>query len=268
MENDIRYFPTPNGQKQVKKGAKWRPCCNFAGCTNRTKNIFCKKHKSNNINKIDAICYKFIHMLKNKSLESKSYPKGNYKKIKDFPNYLIYDDGRVYNIKSKNFRKITTNRFGYVSFTLHNNGISKGYSCHRLVAIHFIPNPNNYRIVDHINHIKTDNNVNNLRWVTNAMNNENLSSNTSGIPGISYCKTRDKWCVNKRSIKSKWFDTKKEAIEYLNDPDNPKYHIGIRKTNNSGITGLSYCNTHNKWKVDLQGIDCKSFKIKKKQLNI
>ena len=214
-------------------------------------------------NKIDAICYKFIYMLKNKSLESKSYPKGNYKKIKDYPNYLIYDDGRVYNIKSKKFRKLTPNKLGYISLTLQNKGVSKGYSCHQLVAIHFIPNPNNYPIVDHINRIKTDNNVNNLRWVTNAMNNENLSSNTSGIPGISYCKTIDKWCFNKSIIKSKWFDTKKEAIEYFNDPDNPKYHTGIRKTNKSGIKGLWYDNYHNRWTVKLQGIDVKSFKIKK-----
>ena len=213
-------------------------------------------------NKIDAICYKLIHMLKNKSLESKSYPKGNYKQIKDFPNYLIYDDGRVYNIKSKKFRKLTPNKLGYISLTLQNKGVSKGYSCHRLVAMYFIPNPNNYPIVDHKNRIKTDNNVNNLRWVTNAMNNENLSSNTSGYPGISYCKTRDNWCVSKRGIKSKWFDTKEEAIEYLDNPTDPKYHTGIRKVNKSGVTGLSYCNTHKKWQVNLQGIDSKSFKNK------
>ena len=215
------------------------------------------------INKVDAICYKFIYILKNKSVESKSYPKGNYKKINDFPGYLIYDDGTLYGIKSKHFRKMTPNKMGYISFTLQNKGITKGYSCHQLVAKYFIPNPNNYPIVDHKNRIKTDNNVNNLRWVTPAMNNENLSSNTTGIPGLSYCKTRDKWCVNKRSIKSKWFDIKKEAIEYLNNPNDPKYHTGIRKTNSSGITGLSYSNTHNKWTLNLKGIDTKSFKNKK-----
>ena len=44
MGNDIRYFPTPNGKKQVKKGKLWRPCCNFAGCTNRTNKELCREH--------------------------------------------------------------------------------------------------------------------------------------------------------------------------------------------------------------------------------
>ena len=260
MENEIRIF---DGKKQVKQGKTWRPCCSFYNCINRTGNTFCKEHKSKNINKIDVLCYKFIIILKNKSLESKSFPKGNYKKIKGFPNYLIYDDGRVYTIKYGRFRNLEKENSGYIRVSLSNNNNHLNTGIHRLVAQHFIPNPNNYPIVDHINRIKTDNNVNNLRWVTNAMNNENLSSNTSGIPGISYCKTRDKWCVAKRNIKSKWFNTKEESIEYLNNPNDPKYHTGIRKTNHSGITGLSYCNTHNKWLVNLQGIDAKSFKNKK-----
>ena len=68
---------------------------------------------------------------------------------------------------------------GYISLTLQNKVYPKD-TVVALVAMYFIPNPNNYPIVDHKNRIKTDNNVNNLRWVTNAMNNENLSSNTSG----------------------------------------------------------------------------------------
>ena len=44
---------------------------------------------------------------------------------------------------------------------------------HRIVAETFIPNPFNKPEVDHINGIRTDNNVCNLRWVTRTENNNN-----------------------------------------------------------------------------------------------
>lgn len=44
---------------------------------------------------------------------------------------------------------------------------------HRLVATAFIPNPNNYPCIDHIDTIKTNNHYLNLRWCTNSMNHLN-----------------------------------------------------------------------------------------------
>eukprot|EP01083_Nonionella_stella_P275233 934668_1 len=49
-------------------------------------------------------------------------------------------------------------------------------SIHRLVATHFVPNPNGYQIVDHIDSNSLNNNASNLRWVESHaqnMNNEN-----------------------------------------------------------------------------------------------
>lgn len=43
-------------------------------------------------------------------------------------------------------------------------------SIHRLVAETFIPNPNNYSDVDHINGNTQDNRVENLRWCTHQQN--------------------------------------------------------------------------------------------------
>lgn len=55
---------------------------------------------------------------------------------------------------------------GYLGVILCKDGKSKNFKVHRLVAIAFIPNPENKPYIDHINAIKTDNNINNLRWVT------------------------------------------------------------------------------------------------------
>ena len=58
------------------------------------------------------------------------------------------------------------NHYGYLRFNLYKDGKTKTFSVHRLVAVAFIPNPENKPQIDHINADKTNNTVNNLRWVT------------------------------------------------------------------------------------------------------
>lgn len=62
------------------------------------------------------------------------------------------------------------NHKGYPMINLCKNGVTKGVSVHRLVAINFIPNPNNLPQVNHIDEIKTNNCVENLEWCTNEYN--------------------------------------------------------------------------------------------------
>lgn len=57
---------------------------------------------------------------------------------------------------------------------LHKNKTRrKAITVHRIVASAFIPNPNNYPCIDHIDGNPLNNNVSNLRWCTNTMNMNN-----------------------------------------------------------------------------------------------
>ena len=73
-------------------------------------------------------------------------------------------------IKRKGMILNQNNVQGYLRVNLSKNKISKSYSVHRLVAIHFIPNPFNKPQVNHLNGIKNDNRIVNLKWATQSEN--------------------------------------------------------------------------------------------------
>jgi hypothetical protein len=81
--------------------------------------------------------------------------------------YQITNTGKVFNTKRMILQKsyFSGRNRGYISFKLNKCGKRKSFYLHRLIAIHFIPNPNNYSDVHHINDIKTDNRIENLMWI-------------------------------------------------------------------------------------------------------
>ena len=95
--------------------------------------------------------------------------------VKDFPNYLIYPDGRVWtkNEKGKFMKSNINKKTGYSYVILCHNGKQKTYRIHRLVAEHYIPNLDNKPFVDHINRDRGDNRIENLRWATKSENERN-----------------------------------------------------------------------------------------------
>lgn len=90
-----------------------------------------------------------------------------------YHNYAVDTEGNVLNVIRGAKLINIINRHGYCMVNLSNNNKNKMLQVHRIVAIAFIPNPNKYPCVDHINTDKTDNSVKNLRWVTHKMNSNN-----------------------------------------------------------------------------------------------
>lgn len=91
--------------------------------------------------------------------------------IKGFDNYEVYSDGRIYSYLSNKYMKLVLNKgTGYLQVGLTNDGKVTNLQVHRLVANHFIVNKYNKSQVNHINGIKTDNDVSNLEWVTDSEN--------------------------------------------------------------------------------------------------
>ena len=79
--------------------------------------------------------------------------------------YSISDKGRVRNNNTMHILS-PSNKEGYKRVALYINGKPRTRSVHRLVAIEFIPNPENKREVNHKDGNPSNNCVENLEWVT------------------------------------------------------------------------------------------------------
>lgn len=80
--------------------------------------------------------------------------------------FLISKDGIIYNPTTKRYLKGAKRKDGYYNIRLN----KKNYLVHRLVAIAYLPNPNNYDQVNHKDENKSNNNVGNLEWCTRKYN--------------------------------------------------------------------------------------------------
>jgi hypothetical protein len=152
--------------------------------------------------------YKFLFMTKE-----------SFRFIKDFEKYMISDCGKVFSIKRNKFLKPRINDRGYYFVDLYTNGLVKRFKVHRLVAKAFLDNNENKSCIDHINNIKTDNRLENLRWCSYTENNRNRTirkDNTCGIKGIIFYKKYNKYCarimINKKNKHIGYFTTLEEAM--------------------------------------------------------
>lgn len=148
-----------------------------------------------------------------------------YRKLKSLEfKYEIDENSNIRNSKSKKVLKQRLNRNGY--YTIGFNDKKRGHSVpkeiHRLVAEAFIPNLNNYPVVNHINGNHQDNRAENLEWCTYSQNSKHAYENgltpkpptfkpkelilknlTLGISFKTY-KEAYKWCIENCECKANY----------------------------------------------------------------
>lgn len=86
--------------------------------------------------------------------------------IPEYSRYLIDSAGNVFSTISNKYMKQHISQVGYPAYTLiHDTKGKTTVPTHKILALAFIPNPYNKREVNHIDGVKTNNDLTNLEWV-------------------------------------------------------------------------------------------------------
>lgn len=93
------------------------------------------------------------------------HDKEDFEPIKDFPDYLIHKDSRIYSTKMNQFLSFNV-RNGYHTVFLDDSRLH----VQQLMAKQFLPNPDNRIQVNHKDGNKFNNHIDNLEWATNGEN--------------------------------------------------------------------------------------------------
>ena len=93
-----------------------------------------------------------------------------WKFVYGYPHLIVSNTGKVRSLLlDREIKPFVSNR-GYLRVALCKGKQHKYVHVHRLVAEAFIPNPNGYTDVDHIDGNKLNNNVDNLQWLSRGDN--------------------------------------------------------------------------------------------------
>lgn len=99
------------------------------------------------------------------------------KQINGYNNYYIYDNGDVLNISTNKILKGSIGENGYKYYRLSKDNNKTMFYAHRLVAEHFLENPNSLPVVNHKDGNKLNNQLSNLEWVSYSENTQHAHNN-------------------------------------------------------------------------------------------
>lgn len=163
---------------------------------------------------------------------------------KEFYNYYVYEDGRVYSLYWNKFLKGQITRLGYKIYILYVEGEPKPFLAHRLVAMLWLNNPDNLEVVNHIDGNKLNNHYSNLEWCSHAHNNKHARD--TGLNNVSLSNSK-RWENEEFRIKTST-SISKARIEKgtAKGRNNPRFRYVITKDDKevsrqevAKITGLS-----------------------------
>lgn len=155
--------------------------------------------------------------------------------IEEFPDgqYEINKMGEVRNSRTGKKLKGSVSKDGYLAYVLTINNKTYRRLAHVLVAKQFIPNPNNYPIVNHIDENKLNPCINNLEWVTFAQN----SSHGSAQERSEFRRSKP---INEYDLNGRYIRTWKSVKEIYHfyrlpyDRDHrPSYFVKILSNNDN-----------------------------------
>lgn len=144
------------------------------------------------------------------------------KQIKDFPEYYVSDDGRIFSDKTNKYKsrhpqqelKGFVNKAGYKYVDLVDGKRHKRYGVHQLVAKYYVDGYFEGAVVDHIDANRLNNNKNNLQWVSQK---ENIRKSYTDS-GLNQCRNYNQYVLispngEKKFFKRGYEDVKKYIID-------------------------------------------------------
>jgi hypothetical protein len=157
-------------------------------------------------------------------------------KIEGYNDYIIDTDGNIYSFKLNRLLKQTKSTKGYIKVSLNKNKYKREFCLHRLVAMTFLPNPENKPQVNHIDGNKENNSLSNLEWVTGSENIKHAVK--TGLRDKAHEKAR---IANQKMVLHKstgiFYDSLKIACESLN----LKYGSARNYINNPAKINFDIC---------------------------
>ena len=139
-----------------------------------------------------------------------------WKNIKNFSNYEISTFGNLRN-KITNKCLNPSNRSGYLSAYITNDDKNKKtMKIHRLVALTFLPNPENKYTVNHVDYNKSNNNIDNLEWATATEQNRHRRKPKREVQRL--ISSRKVWRIDKdTNERLELFETIRDASKWIFD---------------------------------------------------
>lgn len=136
----------------------------------------------------------------------------------DIPGYEgIYQVSNNGEVRWKNgIRKPQISWDGYFYLKLCKSGLERKMKIHRLVAMTFIPNPDNLPEINHKNEVKTDNRVDNLEWCDRTYNNNFGTRNKRAGDGIRKAKQKRVYRYTTSGNYLDSYESAKDAEKQLN----------------------------------------------------